>query len=124
MPKLKSTTEMGKEHEEFIARLYSWDKAKRSLSSGASHHAPIDVVSDSMVIECESTESQSYRLRLSFWQEVVDKAYNMKQPTLAIRFRDPDNNHHVDLIVVNAHDHTVDQEQLEAFRKEALGEMT
>lgn len=120
MLQAKSTTSKAKEHEEFVEKMYEWDHAKRSRSSGASFHDPVDVTSDSLVIECEYTENDSYRLKRSFWEEVVKKQYNGKQPTLAIRFREKFSEGHDDLIVMSLHDHTAIMEELEAYRAEAL----
>ena len=59
-----STTSMGREHEEHIAGLFEWDSAKRSRSSGASPSDPIDITSQSLVVECECTDSDSWRGQL------------------------------------------------------------
>jgi hypothetical protein len=116
----KSTTSMGREHEEAIVELFEWDNAWRSKSSGASMHAPIDVTTDSLVIECEATEAVSYRLKLDFWKEVVSKQHTGKLPSLAVRFRDPTSNKHTDLVVMNAHDLTAILEELEVYRSKVL----
>jgi hypothetical protein len=120
MAKAKSTTGMGKEHEEFVVEMFEWDNAHRSRSSGASVHDPVDVTSDSMVIECEATENKSYSLKLSFWEEVQQKQHSGKQPALAIRFRDMANGKHVDLLITNLHDATADREELETYRNMAI----
>jgi hypothetical protein len=120
MAKAKSTTGMGKEHEEFVTEMFEWDNARRSRSSGASAHDPVDVTTDSMVIECEATEAKSYSLKLSFWEEVKQKQHSGKQPGLAIRFRDPANGKHTDLLISNLHDATADREELETLRTMAI----
>ena len=120
MPPSKSTTGMGKEHEESIVKLFEWANAGRSRSSGASQHDPIDITSDIAVIECEATENKSYSLKLSFWREVFEKQYNGKIPLLGIRFRDPIGTDHTDLIVMSAHDVAALLEEVEAYRNEAL----
>lgn len=116
---VKSTTAMGKEHEEAIVDLLSWDNAKRSRSSGASFHDPVDVTSDSLVVECEATEAKSYRLTLDFWDEVVKKQHTGKWPALAVRFRDP-HGKDVDLMVMSAEDISGLLEEVEAYRKDSL----
>lgn len=115
-----STTTMGKEHEEDIVKLLAWDKAHRSKSSGASFHDPVDITSDSLVIECECTDADSYRLTKAFWQEVMGKQHTGKQPALSIRFRDAVHGKHLDLIVVSADDFSAQQEELETYRTMAL----
>jgi hypothetical protein len=116
----KSTTGQGKEHELHVEGVFEWDNARRSRSSGASFHDPVDITSDSMVIECESTEAKSYRLTLDFWNEVVQKQHTGKIPALAVRFRDPTSNKRVDLMVVELENYAAEREELEAYRTEAL----
>jgi hypothetical protein len=111
---------MGGEHENAIVKLFEWDHARRSRSSGASFHDPVDVTSDSLVIECEATENKSYSLKRSFWEEVKNKQYNAKMPALAVRFRDTSGNNHEDLMIISAHDLTSIMEELEAYRLEAI----
>ena len=115
-----STTAMGKEHEEDIVKLFEWDKARRSRSSGASFHDPVDITSESLVIECECTDAESYRLTKEFWKEVVGKQHTGKQPALSIRFRDAVNGKHMDLMVISAEDFSAQQEELEVYRTDAL----
>lgn len=115
----ESTTAKAIEHEGDIVTLFEWDKALRSKSSGASFHDPVDVTTDSMVIECEYTEAKSYRLSLDFWHEVQQKQHTGKIPALAIRLRDPIHGKHVDLIVMDAHDVSEERETLEALRTQA-----
>jgi hypothetical protein len=55
----KSTSAMGKEHEEHVVKAFEWANARRSRSSGASFHDPIDVTTEVSVIECEATEKKS-----------------------------------------------------------------
>jgi hypothetical protein len=99
-----STSGMGKEHEEFVVEIFEWDNAHRSKSSGASYHDPIDVSTDTLVMECECTEADSYRLTKKFWQEIVEKQHSGKLPSLGIRFRDPVSGHHIDLCVLYTED--------------------
>ncbi len=120
MPPSKSTTGMGKEHEEYVVSLLEWDSARRSRSSGASFHDPIDITSEGLVLECEATEKKSYSLKLSFWEEVRKKAHRGKLPALAIRFRDADNGKHTDLMIMEAHDVAEMLEELEVYRTEEL----
>lgn len=116
----KHTSGMAKEHEEYVAEVYQWAKGKRSRSSGASLHDPIDVTTEVSVIECEATENKSYRLTLDFWDEVVHKQHSGKTPSLAIRFRDTTSNKHVDLAVVSLEELSALQEEVEAYRIVAL----
>jgi hypothetical protein len=119
MAAVKSTTGMGKEHEEHIVELLSWDNARRSRSSGASAHDPIDVTSDSLVVECEATENKSYSLKKSFWDEIMRKQHSGKLPALAIRFRDP-HGPNDDLMIMKAADIASLLEEVEAYRKDSL----
>lgn len=116
----KSTTGLGKEHEEYVVKVYEWAGAWRSRSSGASFHAPIDVTTDVSVIECEATEAKSYRLTLDFWKEVFEKQHSGKTPSLAIRLKDPQTNEAVDLAVVDLHELSALQEEVEAYRNQAV----
>ena len=115
-----STTEMGKEHEETIVGIFKWASARRSKSSGASFHDPIDVTSDVMVTECEATQNKSYSLKLSFWQEIVQKQHSGKVPSLAIRFLERDKQKTTDLMVVDAEWLSSELEELEAYRNLAI----
>lgn len=119
MAAISSTTAMGKEHEEHIVSLLSWDNARRSKSSGASFHDPIDVTSDSLVVECEATENKSYSLKRSFWEEVIKKQHSGKLPALAIRFREAQGTNE-DLMIMRAADISALLEEVEAYRLDAL----
>lgn len=116
----KSTSGMGKEHEEYVAQVYEWANGRRSRSSGASFHDPIDVTTDVSVIECEATENKSYRLTLSFFEEVFAKQHSGRMPVLAIRFRDSVGSNHRDLAVVTLEELSALQEELEAYRDQAV----
>lgn len=111
---------MGKDHEEEIVKIFSWANARRSRSSGASFHDPIDVTSDVLVTECEATEKKSYSLKLSFWQEIVQKQHSGKLPSLAVRFLERDKQKTTDLMLVEASQLSAILEELEAYRNEAL----
>lgn len=111
---------MGKEHEEYVAKTYDWASGKRSRSSGASFHDPVDVTTDVSVIECEATEGKSYRLTLEFWNEVVEKQHTGKVPMLAIRFRDVTTGKHVDLGVMDLDTLSNLQAEVEEYRDEVL----
>lgn len=113
----KHTSGMGKEHEEHVVEEFEWANAWRSRSSGASFHAPIDVTTDVSVIECEATENKSYSLKLAFWDEIVQKQHSGKQPMLAIRFRDPVNGKHTDLLLMSLGDGSALLEEVEAYRE-------
>jgi hypothetical protein len=116
----KHTTGMGKEHEEAVVEAYSWANSARSKSSGASMHDPIDVTTDVSVVECEATEAKSYTLKLSFWQEIVEKQHSGRMPMLAVRFRDPITKKHTDLAVLELSELSALQEEVEAYREEAI----
>lgn len=116
----KSTTAMGKEHEEAVVQKFAWANARRSRSSGASFHDPIDVTTEVTVTECEATEGQSYSLKKSFWKEIVGKQHSGKIPTLAIRFRDATGDKHLDLFVMSLSDGSALLEELEAYRNDSL----
>jgi hypothetical protein len=116
----KHTSGMGKEFEEAVVSVYEWAKAWRSRSSGASMHAPIDVTTDVSVIECEATENKSYSLKKEFWDEIVQKQHTGKIPMLAIRFRDPVDGKHIDLAVMDLHDASQLQEEVEVYRDLSL----
>lgn len=111
---------MGKEHEEHVAATYQWANGKRSRSSGSSFHDPVDVTTDVSVIECEATESKSYRLTLDFWDEVVQKQHTGKIPMLAIRFRDATSGKHVDLGIMDLDMLSNLQAEVEGYRDEAM----
>lgn len=116
----KSTTAMGKEHEEAVVEAFEWANGRRSKSSGASFHDPIDVTSEVTVTECEATEAKSYSLKLALWEEVVSKQHSGKMPTLAIRFRDPTGGKPVDLLVMSLSDGSALLEELEDYRVDSL----
>lgn len=118
--KAKHTTGMGKEHEEHVVTEFAWANASRSRSSGASFHDPVDITCDVAVIECEATENKSYSLKLSFWDEVVQKQHSGKMPALAIRFRDAQNSNHTDLAVISLSDLSAMLEELEVYRDKAV----
>ena len=109
---------MGKKHEESVVKEFEWASAYRSRSSGASFHAPVDVTCDVAVIECEATEGQSYSLKESFWNEVVEKQHSGKIPMLAVRFDRAD--HNVDLAVVSLDMLSGLLAEVEEYRDEAL----
>ena len=115
-----STTQMGKEHEEHIVKLFEWANGRRSKSSGASFHDPIDVTTDVTVTECEATNAESYRLKKSFWIEIVEKQHSGKLPSLAIRFIDKENGRHTDLMVIEASELASLFEEVEALRTIAV----
>lgn len=115
-----STSAMGKEHEEAVVDAFAWANARRSRSSGASFHDPIDVTSEVTVTECEATEKESYTLKKSFWREIISKQHSGKMPTLAIRFRNPTGGESVDLLVMSLADGSALLEELEAYRNESL----
>lgn len=115
----KHTTGMGKEHEDHVAQVYAWASGHRSPSSGASQ-GDADIVTEVSVIECEATENQSYSLKRSFWEEVVGKQHSGKAPRLAIRFRDTTGRKHLDLAVISLDDLAALEEEVEAYRNEAI----
>ncbi len=116
----KHTSGMGKEHEEFVAKTFEWANAKRSRSSGASFHDPVDVTCDVAVIECEATEAKSYSLKESFWEEVVEKQHTGKLPMLAIRYRHTTDDKHTDLGLVDLEMLSALLAEVEEYREDAL----
>ena len=115
-----STSQMGKEHEEHIVKLFEWANGRRSRSSGASFHDPVDVTTDVTVTECEATEKKSYSLKLSFWEEIKQKQHSGKLPSLAIRFLERDKQKTTDLVIMEAETVSAMLEELEAYRNEAI----
>jgi len=104
MARPKSTTAQGREHEEHMVKLLEFDGSRRSASSGASWNDNTDVVSESIALECESTNSNSYSLKLDFWREVVSKSTANRIPTLGIQFRNIDTKKNTNLVVMSADD--------------------
>lgn len=99
MPKATTTRQVSDEHENFIVKKFSEWNARRSPSSGAMAHDPIDVTSDLHVIECKATEGKSISVKLDDWIKNRDKAYNGRRPAMALRFRDPYTGRHIDLFL-------------------------
>jgi hypothetical protein len=116
----KSTTAMGREHEEHVVEVFDWAAGNRSRSSGASFHDPVDVTTEVSVIECEATEAKSYSLKLSFWKEVFNKQHTGKIPMLAVRFRDPTGGRNTDLAVIDLQELSAIMEELEVYRFESF----
>lgn len=116
----KSTTSLGKDHEEYVVEVFEWANGWRSRSSGASAHQPIDVTTTVSVIECEATEKQSYSLKKAFWQEIVSKQHTGKTPMLAVRFKDPASSKSTDLAVIGLEDLSEMMEELEAYRESSV----
>ena len=86
MMKAKSTSDLGTKHEELVVKRLRFDNARRSRSSGASFHDPIDVTSDGFVIECEATEGKSKSIGAPLWEEVKRKAFGGRYPAISIQF--------------------------------------
>ena len=100
-----STTAVGREFEEALVKNFSFDKARRSPSSGAKFYDEIDITTEHFVIEAESTEKKSYSLKFSFWEEIKSKAHHGKIPLIGIRFRNEDNpKKSEDFILINVRD--------------------
>ena len=117
MGRPKSTTAQGRDHEEHMVRILSFDNARRSRSSGASWNDNTDVVSESLAIECESTNAASYSLKLDFWREVVGKSTTDRMPLLGIQFRDVDAKRNTNLVVMDANDFAELLEELKELRR-------
>jgi hypothetical protein len=117
----KSTTQIGREHEQYIVDIFKWANGRRSKSSGASFHDDIDVTTDVTVTECEATQNKSYSLKKEFWKEIYLKQHSGKMPSLAIRFIDEENNKNIDLMVISADDLSALLEELEGLRENYLG---
>lgn len=103
MAKAKSTTEQGRDHENAMVKLFEFDQARRSKSSGAQPQDRIDVVGASFVMECESTNADSYTLKKEFWKEIRMKS-GVRIPTLGVEFRDVDPKKSLQLVVLYADD--------------------
>jgi hypothetical protein len=112
MSRPKSTTAQGREHEEAMVDLFSFDEARRSNSSGARWNDNTDVVGRSFAMECESTNAASYFLKLKFWNEIVSKSTAIRIPLLGIEFRDIDKRKTTQLVVSSADDFAVMLEDL------------
>ena len=93
-----------KEHEEFVASKLCFDGASRSKSSGSSFHDPIDITSKFLVIECEYTEKESYRITKKLWKEIRMKAYGLRFPVIAFRFREQYTHQSLDLVTLSLDD--------------------
>lgn len=120
MARAKSTSAMGKEHEDAVVEAFAWANARRSRSSGASFHDPIDVTSEVTVTECEATEAKSYSIKKALWDEVVSKQHSGKMPSLAIRFRDTTGGKPTDLFIMSLSEASALLEELEAYRDDSL----
>jgi hypothetical protein len=113
----KSTTEQGRDHEQAMEKLFAFDNARRSKSSGAQWNDNVDISSESFVMECESTSSESYSLKKSFWEEVKAKSTFHKFPTLGIEFRDVDPRNTLQLVVMDANDIAAIMELLREYEQ-------
>lgn len=97
---MKTNGQLAADHESHIAKELSFDNSRRSPSSGAKKHDPIDVTSDHLVIECEFTHKKSYSFSKDLWVEARMKAFNSKRPVIAFQFKDPNPRHQYDLVVL------------------------
>lgn len=100
MPKAQTTRQISNEHESFLEKVFAKWNARRSPSSGARFSDPIDVTTDLHVIEAKATEGKSISIKREDWIKNRNKAYNGRMPAMAIRFRDPYNGKHIDLLLV------------------------
>jgi hypothetical protein len=115
-----SSTQMAIDHENEIVDIFKWANGRRSKSSGASFHDPVDVTTDVTVTECEATQNKSYSLKLTFWEEIVKKQHSGKIPTLAVRFLERDKQKSTDLMIIDAAELSLMFEELEYYRNEAI----
>lgn len=102
MPRSKNTRELSDAHEHFLAD--SYPGGRRSKTSGASWHDPVDVTTDYHVIEAKATENKSISLKLEDWEGIRKKAGSGRVPAMALRFKDPYSSKVVDLIVMEVSD--------------------
>jgi len=113
----KSTTQQGRDHEQAMEKLFKFDNARRSKSSGAQWNDNVDVSAESFVMECESTAQASYSLKREFWEEVVSKSTWEKIPAIGIEFRDLDPRKTVQLVVMDANDVASMIERLKEYER-------
>jgi hypothetical protein len=102
MAKAKNTRELSNAHEEFLAD--TLPGGRRSKTSGASWHDPVDVTTDYHVIEAKATENKSITLKLEDWEGIRKKAHGGKIPAMALRFKDPYSMKVIDLLVIEVAD--------------------
>jgi len=123
MARPKTTTAKAEEHENYVAEIFEFDNGRRSPSSGAMWNDDTDVVTDSMVIECEYTEAASYRLERSLFEEAKGKIKRGRMPGVAIRFRDKFSDKHIDLLVIDLNDQAELLAHLRYVRSSTDGEL-
>jgi len=98
-----------------MEKLFKFDNARRSKSSGAQWNDNVDISSDSFIMECESTAQASYSLKRTFWEEAVSKSTWDKIPSIGIEFRDLDIRKTVQLVVMDANDVAAMLERLKEY---------
>jgi hypothetical protein len=102
----KTTTELARRHETYIAKMYN---GRRSASSGASWADRGDVrfeISENFdfTAECKATEKKSYSVKLETWNKIIEEAQEQnRRPTMFIRFQ-LETGEAVDLVVRSIHD--------------------
>ena len=110
MAKARTTRQISSEQESFVANLFArWD-GRSSSSSGSSPAYPHDVQSNLYVTECKATEGKSISLKLDDWLKIRHRADNGREPSMALRFRDPYTGKHIDLFVKELQREVWDQE--------------
>lgn len=114
MARAKSPTAHGRSHEEAMVKLFEFDNARRSRSSGSQWNDNKDVVGDSFIMECESTYNKSYSLKREFFEEALRKS-GIKFPTLGVEFADANPRNNLQLVVMLADDAAM---LLEKYREE------
>jgi hypothetical protein len=102
MAKAKTTRELSDAHENWLADTIPG--GRRSKTSGASSHDPIDVTTDFHVIEAKATEGESISIKKSTWQTIRQRAHDGRIPAIALRFKDPYNNTTIDLLCIEVYD--------------------
>lgn len=100
-----------------MEKLFKFDGARRSNSSGSQWNDNVDISADSLVMECESTAQKSYSLKREFWEEVVSKRTWDQIPSLGIEFRDADPRNTIRLVVMDANDVATMLERLKEYEQ-------
>lgn len=110
MAKARTTRQVSKEQEDHVAKVFEpWD-GKASASSGSSAVYPHDVECNLYVTECKATEGKSITIKLDDWFKIRHRAGNGREPSMALRFRDPYTGKHIDLFVKELDREVWDQE--------------
>ena len=96
----KTNKQLSKDHEDFIAKYLPG--GRRTKASGAAPHDPGDVVSDGYVVECKASR-KSVTVTKAMWEKILWEAHSGKEPAIAIRFVDDNDNPLYDLWLVDVY---------------------